>query len=62
MTKLGSELIFINHIGRDGKKLNPVPVKDTEFLNKQRFKLIPLSLAYETFIASNLNLFIVKIK
>jgi hypothetical protein len=60
-SKLGSELIFISKINRDGKSLE-ILCKTPKSELGTVFKITPLSLSSETFIASEFNSYIVKIK
>ncbi len=60
-SKLGSELLFISKINRDGKSvdiLSKTPKSELQTV----FKLTSLSLSNETFIASEFNSYVVKIK
>ena len=59
--KLGSELIFISKINRDGKSVEILPKAPKSELQTV-FKITHLSLSHETFIASEFNTYIVKIK
>ncbi len=58
------ELIFISQIERDGSGVKPVPEKYINFMIKEDeyFDLIRLSITEKTYIASNFNLFVVKLK
>lgn len=58
----GSDLIFISQINRDGSGAKKVPEKYVDFMKNDDFKLIRLSITYDTYIAANFNLFVVKIK
>lgn len=63
MEKLGSELIFISRIQRDGKGVFLIPDLDAvEHCQSEMFGLTPLSITEKTFIASNFNVYIVKLK
>lgn len=60
-SKLGSKLLFISRINRDGKSvdiLSKAPKSELQTV----FKLTSLSLSNETFIASEFNSYVVKIK
>lgn len=73
MKKLGSELIFISWIRRDGtgtvmcgtgwnEKSDSPKVDDMSYLDNEEFTVKCLSLSKQTFIASGFNSFVVKLK
>lgn len=71
MKKKGKKLEFISFIKRDGsgtiaigtKNLKDYPQTDcVNYLNEVKFKLTTLSLSEETYIASEFNSFVVKLK
>ena len=62
MTKLGSELIFISWIKRDGRGTKMVKKVHIEIMQNERFKMMQLSLTEKTFIACKFNAFVVKLK
>jgi len=57
---LGSELEFISRIKRDGS--GTVVDEDYSHLNKTKFRMSCLSLTLGTYIASEFNSYVVKIK
>jgi hypothetical protein len=62
MKKLGSKLIFISQINRDGSGTEKVSDSYIELMQNEKFNLRCLSLSEKTFIASNFNSFVVRIK
>lgn len=63
MKKQGEELIFISRIQRDGKGVYLIEDLDSvEHCQSETFRLIPLSMTEKTFIASNFNVYVVKLK
>ena len=60
MTKKGSELEFISQINRDGKGVTTN--LDVGYLDDTIFPLITLSLTRKTYIAIDMNMYVVKIK
>ena len=58
----GSELIFISWIKRDGSGTDDVSKVDMAHLNDSVFNLNSLSLTHETYIASEFNSYVVKLK
>ena len=62
MKKKGKELIFISRIKRDGSGVIDVQSDNMKHLNNTTFNLNCLSITEETFIASEFNSFIVKLK
>lgn len=58
----GKKLEFISQINRDGSGTVPVSPEYLKLIQDEKFKLICLSMTEKTFIASNFNCFIVKIK
>ena len=60
-SKLGSELIFISKINRDGKSVEVLSKNPRSELGTV-FKLTSLSISNGTFIASEFNSYIVKLK
>lgn len=57
----GKNLIFISHIKRDGSGTTPVE-QSPKHLQEHSFKLTCLSITNGTYIASDFNLFVVKLK
>jgi len=68
MKKLSSELIFISQINRDGSGTTPVDEEYLKFLLENKFsknnkyRMQCLSMTQGTYIASNFNSFVVKLK
>lgn len=71
MKKKGKKLEFISLIKRDGSGTIPIGSKNLKnypqtacviYLNEVKFKLTTLSLSEETFIASEFNSYVVKLK
>lgn len=64
MKKKAKELEFISQINRDGSGTTKVGQSylDSLFESNEDFELRPLSLSEGTFIASNFNSFVVKLK
>lgn len=68
MEKLSKDLIFISQINRDGSGVTPVNSEYLYFLQENKFSkdrpfhLRCLSMTEKTFIASNFNSFVVKLK
>ncbi len=62
MTRYGCELIFISRIDSDGKGIMPVLEKSTTVEDKEIFILNRLSISKDTFIASSISTFVVKLK
>lgn len=58
----GSQLIFISRIRRDGMSLEICNKDDMNYINDELFELRILSLSKGTYIASNFNSYIVKLK
>ena len=58
--KLGSELEFISRIKRDGS--GTVVDDDYSHLTKTKFRMSCLSITYGTWIASEFNSYVVKLK
>lgn len=58
----GNELIFISSINRDGKGVTDLSKDDMSFVNNTIFKLTSLSISNKTFIASEMNAYVVKFK
>lgn len=60
---LGSELIFISRIKRDGSGVEKVEQPDPDsFLGKTNFNMNSLSITNGTYIACEFNSYVVKIK
>lgn len=63
MTKFGKDLIFISQIKRDGSGVDMDISKDyIDMMEDDLFRLTTLSLSENTFIASEFNSFVVKLK
>ena len=62
MTKFGKDLIFISQIKRDGSGVIDVSKEYIEMMENDLFHLTYLSLSEKTFIASEFNSFVVKLK
>lgn len=68
MTKKANELIFISQINRDGSGTTPVSEEYLRVLTENKlskdddFKMTCLSITNQTWIATNFNSFVVKIK
>ena len=62
MKKLGKELIFISWIKRDGSGTKMVKKRLIELMQDETFRIRILSLSKKTYIASNFNSFVVKLK
>lgn len=59
----GSELIFISQIKRDGSGVKKrIKKQYRELMQNEDFELICLSLTEKTYIASNFNSFVVRLK
>ena len=60
---LGSELEFISEINRDGSGTEKViPSEYLAMMQKETFRVYCLSISRKTFLASNFNWFVVKLK
>jgi len=57
----GRDLIFISRIARDGSGVIPCE-GDMSYLNNDRFKMISLSITNKTWIAAEMNIYVVKLK
>jgi len=62
MKKKGSELEFISWIKRDGSGTKMVTNRMVESMKDDIFNLTRLSLSNQTYIASDFNSFVVKLK
>ncbi len=66
MQKQSKDLEFISQIKRDGKEISIISETENKDLQnpqfKEKYKLNPLSLSEETFIASGFNSYVVKLK
>ncbi|PXX26268.1 hypothetical protein C7967_11529 [Thalassospira sp. 11-3] len=62
MKKKGKKLIFISKISNDGLALSLVTKDHAKEIKNDIFKLTPLSLSEQTFIAKDFHSFVVKIK
>ncbi len=62
MKKIGSELIFISRIERNGLSVAEVGEGYLELLQKETFELVCLSMSERTYIAFCFNAFVVKLK
>lgn len=61
MKVYGKDLIFISRILRDGSGTELVN-DDKKYLDDERFKVLRLSITYDTYIANGFNSFVVKLK
>ena len=62
MKRYGYELEFISEIKRDGSGVDMLNDKNITYAKKEIFKLQCLSLTKKTYIASNMNSFVVRLK
>lgn len=63
MKKQGKELIFISRILRDGSGVEEITDQhQCSALDKTTFQMSRLSLTYDTWIASEFNSYVVKLK
>lgn len=62
MTKKGRELEFISRINRDGSGTTPVDDSFIEFVQEDDFDIIRLSMTEDTWIATYVNAYVVRIK
>lgn len=62
MEKLGKELEFISMIKRDGSGVEEISDKHLAVIQDDIFRLTYLSLTEGTFIASEFNSYVVKLK
>ena len=63
MKRYGRELDFISIIHPEGKKLETIEDKEVrEHMNEEVFTLNSLSIGNQTFIASGMNSFVVRLK
>ncbi len=62
LERFGSELEFIARIKEDGSGTETVDKEHIEFLRKDSFKLMSLSITARTYIASEFHSFVVKLK
>lgn len=62
MTKKGRELEFISIIKRDGSGTTPVDDSFTDFVQDTDFDMIRLSMTEDTWIATRVNSYVVRIK
>ena len=62
MSKFGKDLIFISHIKRDGSGVTDVSKEYIKMMEDDLFHLTYLSISEKTFIASEFNSFVVKLK
>lgn len=60
MKLYGKDLIFISRILRDGSGTEPVG--DIKYTDEERFKVNRLSITHDTYIATNFNSYVVKLK
>ena len=59
---LGSELEFISEINRDGSGTEKIPESYLAMMKKETFRVYCLSISRKTFLASNFNWFVVRLK
>lgn len=59
---LGSELEFISEINRDGSGTEKIPESYLAMMQKETFFVYCLSMSEHTFLASNFNWFVVRLK
>jgi len=62
MKKQAHELIFISQIHRDGSGVTMLPADYTPHPETEEYELQRLSLTLNTYIASSMNSYVVKIK
>lgn len=62
MTKKGSELIFISRINRKGLSIEILGGVNMDHENNTEFNITSLSITNSTYIASEFNSYVVKIK
>lgn len=62
MTKKGRELEFISRINRDGSGTTPVADSFIDFVQDEDFEMIRLSMTEDTWIATYVNSYVVRIK
>lgn len=63
MLRLGKDLIFISRVLRDGSGVDTnIDPEYIKMMDNDKFKLNTLSLSEKTFIASEFNTFVVKLK
>lgn len=62
MKKKGKELVFISQINSDGNGIADVSKEDMTHLDNDKFVINSLSLSNKTFIASEFNSYVVKLK
>ena len=58
----GKDLTFISWIRRDGTGVDPVSQDLIDMMQEETFEISSLSLSFDTYIAHNINSFVVKIK
>lgn len=58
----GAQLIFISQINRDGKGVTDKSNEDMSHIFEEDFEINSLSITQGTFIASQFNSYVVKIK
>ena len=61
MVKKGKNLVFISQIKRDGSGVLEVK-SPNNWMKKEKFRLVRLSISEDTWIAVNFNLYVVRIK
>ena len=63
MKRFASELEFISRISNDGLTIEKLENNTlTEYEKKELYKLTPLSISKETYIASSMSTYVVKLK
>lgn len=62
MTKKGRELEFISRINRDGSGTTPVDDSFIDFVQEDDFDIIRLSMTEDTWIATYVNAYVVRLK
>ncbi len=62
MKAKGKDLIFISQVLRDGSGTIDVSDRMEGVYQDREFTIVPLSQTYETYIAADFNVFVVKIK
>lgn len=58
----GKELLFVSHIKRDGSGTTDVSKENMTHLNETEFYLKRLSITNKTFIASEFNAYVVRLR
>lgn len=64
MRKKGKKLDFISRVNRDGSGVEPIDPRllNSELQYSDKFKLMRLSMSEDTYLAFNMNVYVVKLK